>query len=102
MRVVPRDPDGLSSLQDERPSFFSGGASRKEVPMEGRVLSSELPLKTGQKVRMQGWVHRIRHFGGVRFLVLRDRAGLAQVVVPREVDLGNISSEWVISVDGEC
>jgi len=70
--------------------------------MEGRVLSSELPLKTGQKVRMQGWVHRIRHFGGVRFLVLRDRAGLAQVVVPREVDLGNISSEWVISVDGEC
>jgi nondiscriminating aspartyl-tRNA synthetase len=51
---------------------------------------------------MQGWVHRIRDFGGVRFLVLRDRGGLAQVVVPREVGLGEINCEWVVSVAGAC
>jgi nondiscriminating aspartyl-tRNA synthetase len=69
---------------------------------QARVLSSELPRSVGRKVSLKGWVHRIRHLGGVRFLVLRDRGGLAQVVVPREVDLGDINSEWVISVEGEC
>jgi nondiscriminating aspartyl-tRNA synthetase len=38
----------------------------------------------------------------VRFLVLRDRAGLAQVVVPSEIDLCEVNCEWVISVSGEC
>jgi nondiscriminating aspartyl-tRNA synthetase len=70
--------------------------------MEARTLSSELPFKAGRRVRLQGWVHRIRRLGAVRFLVLRDRAGLAQVVVPREVDLGEVSSEWVVSVEGLC
>ena len=70
--------------------------------MEPRILSSELPEHIGREIRLAGWVHRIRDFGGVRFLVLRDRAGQAQVVVGRDVDLGDVACEWVVAVEGEC
>ena len=47
-----------------------------------RTLSAELPHVTpGQTVRLQGWVHRRRELAALTFLVLRDRTGLAQVVV---------------------
>jgi nondiscriminating aspartyl-tRNA synthetase len=70
--------------------------------MQPRVLSAELPSRFGQQVLLLGWVHRIRDFGGLRFLVLRDRAGLAQVVVPAGVDMGDIGCEWTVSVSGRC
>jgi len=48
-----------------------------------RTLASALPTaEAGQPVRLQGWVHRRRELASVTFLVLRDRTGLAQVVVP--------------------
>ncbi len=47
-----------------------------------RTLCAELPHATpGQTVRLQGWVHRRRELAALTFLVLRDRTGLAQVVV---------------------
>src|SRR5688500_16460742 len=47
-----------------------------------RTLSAELPHTTpGSKVRLQGWVHRRRELAALTFLVIRDRTGLAQVVV---------------------
>jgi nondiscriminating aspartyl-tRNA synthetase len=69
--------------------------------MRQRVLSSQLAQLEGRSVRLAGWVHRIRDLGGVRFLILRDRGGLCQVVVPRGVDLGDIGCEWVVRAVGE-
>ncbi len=47
-----------------------------------RTLSAELPHTTpGSTVRLQGWVHRRRELAALTFLVVRDRTGLAQVVV---------------------
>jgi len=68
--------------------------------MLSRVLSSELSGEVGKKARLEGWVHRVRDLGGVRFLLLRDRSGLAQVVIPPEVDLGDVGCEWVVRAEG--
>ena len=53
-----------------------------------RTLTSRLPEETpGGPVRLQGWVHRRRELAKVTFLVVRDRTGLAQVVLPAGTDL---------------
>jgi nondiscriminating aspartyl-tRNA synthetase len=52
-----------------------------------RILTSELPAHAGERVLLQGWLHRKRELSRVSFLVLRDRAGLAQVVVERMPEL---------------
>ncbi len=48
-----------------------------------RTLTTALPAtEPGSSVLLQGWVHRRRELARVTFLVVRDRAGLAQVVLP--------------------
>jgi nondiscriminating aspartyl-tRNA synthetase len=41
----------------------------------------------GEVVRLQGWVHRRRELAKVTFLIVRDRTGLAQVVLPAGAEL---------------
>jgi aspartyl-tRNA synthetase len=58
-----------------------------------------------QEVTLCGWVHRRRDHGGVIFLDLRDRDGIAQVVVdpdtPESFALAEkVRSEFVITVTG--
>jgi nondiscriminating aspartyl-tRNA synthetase len=53
-----------------------------------RTLATALPHATpGETVRLQGWVHRRRELATVAFLVVRDRSGLAQVIVRDGSDL---------------
>lgn len=59
----------------------------------------------GQTVTLFGWVHRRRDHGGVIFIDLRDRAGLAQVVVnPDNTDAfaiaERIRNEYCIRITG--
>ncbi|WP_151084674.1 aspartate--tRNA(Asn) ligase [Nocardioides cynanchi] len=65
-----------------------------------RTLAHALPEATpGSRVLLQGWVHRRRELSAVTFLVVRDRTGLAQVVVrPGGADVP--SEETTISVVG--
>ena len=65
-----------------------------------RTLASVLPDVTpGTQVQLQGWVHRRRELSAVTFLVVRDRSGLAQVVVrPGESEVP--PEETTISVVG--
>ena len=66
-----------------------------------RVLTSQLKQHPGQKVMMQGWVHRIRSLGQVTFIVLRDRGGIRQVVVEgNNIDVSVLTNESVIKVEG--
>ncbi|HEX5450394.1 MAG TPA: amino acid--tRNA ligase-related protein [Gaiellaceae bacterium] len=62
-----------------------------------RVLSSELAVHAGEEVLLQGWLHRQRRLANVSFLVLRDRMGLAQVVLQEPVEL---LPETVLEVRG--
>lgn len=61
----------------------------------------------GQKVRLAGWVHEIRDLGGIMFLILRDRQGMAQLTLfkktidPAVLETAKgISRESVILVEG--
>ena len=45
-----------------------------------RTLTRELGAHDAESVRLQGFVHARRDLGGVQFLVLRDKSGLAQCV----------------------
>ena len=49
--------------------------------MISRVLAADLPSHVGEQVTIAGWLHRRRELKSVTFLIVRDRSGLAQVVV---------------------
>jgi len=58
-----------------------------------------------QKVTLAGWVHRRRDHGGLIFIDLRDRSGLAQIVFNQENkalhdQAGKLRSEFVVSITG--
>ncbi len=60
----------------------------------------------GQTVTLAGWVHNVRTFGGVIFLVLRDRYGITQIVSNPEAfpeahqAIAEARAEWVLQVTG--
>lgn len=64
-------------------------------PEVARTLASELAYaEPGSTVNVQGHVHRRRELAAVTFLVVRDRSGLAQVVLrPDEVSEGGLPPE---------
>jgi nondiscriminating aspartyl-tRNA synthetase len=64
-----------------------------------RILSTELAAHAGGTVELAGWVHRRRLLKSVGFLILRDRAGLAQVVAAPAL-LAGFPEETVVRVTG--
>jgi nondiscriminating aspartyl-tRNA synthetase len=66
-----------------------------------RTVSAELPHATpGSTVRLSGWVHRRRELSAVTFLILRDRSGLAQVVLKAGTDVP--PEETTVEVIGQA
>jgi len=59
----------------------------------------------GEKVRLSGWVHRIRDHGGILFIDLRDHYGVTQVLCdpdsPVFSDVEKLRSEYCVCIDGE-
>jgi nondiscriminating aspartyl-tRNA synthetase len=69
--------------------------------MISRVLSADLPEHIGEHVTIAGWLHRRRELKSVSFLIIRDRAGLAQVVLPAGSASADLpAEETVLQVEG--
>jgi nondiscriminating aspartyl-tRNA synthetase len=64
-----------------------------------RILSTELAAHAGERVLLRGWLHRQRRLSRVSFLLLRDRAGLAQVVLSGGQPQ-TLGAETVLEVEG--
>jgi nondiscriminating aspartyl-tRNA synthetase len=67
--------------------------SAEVIPM--RVLSTELSAHVGEHIRLAGWVHAQRS-RRLSYAVLRDRAGLVQVVLSEPL---KIVPETVVEVE---
>src|SRR3990167_10933237 len=72
-----------------------------------RTLVAETPNKIGEAVLIKGWVNARRNMGKIVFIDLRDRSGLAQVVIaPNELDdaskelLKDLRPEFVLEIEG--
>ena len=46
-----------------------------------RTLIRDIPANIGSQITIQGWLHKKRLLGGLNFLTVRDRSGLAQSLV---------------------
>ena len=59
-----------------------------------------------QEVVLSGWIQKVRRFGGMIFVDLRDRYGITQLVFNQEInsqlcdEAGKLGREWVIQAKG--
>jgi nondiscriminating aspartyl-tRNA synthetase len=70
-----------------------------------RIWTTDLSSHVGERVRLAGWLHRLRQLSGVSFLILRDGRGLAQIVVddPALIErLAALRNESVLVVEGHA
>jgi nondiscriminating aspartyl-tRNA synthetase len=70
-----------------------------------RVLTNELSRHAGRRARIAGWLHQQRQLSHVAFVVVRDRTGLAQVVVEEpalRAELGELIPETVLEFEGDA
>jgi nondiscriminating aspartyl-tRNA synthetase len=68
-----------------------------------RILSRDLKAHVGEKVMIEGWLHKKRLLGGLTFINVRDRGGLTQVVIKNkdEVEkLRGLQTGTVLRVEG--
>jgi nondiscriminating aspartyl-tRNA synthetase len=68
-------------------------------------MSTDLPSHAGETVTVAGWVHRRRLLKSVAFLIVRDAAGLAQVVVAEpgaRARIEELPEETVVCVTGRA
>jgi len=68
-----------------------------------RTLVSDISKHINKKITVSGWIHKIRKLGGISFVSLRDRTGIAQIVVEKEAHkiLADITTESVVEFTGQ-
>ncbi len=68
-----------------------------------RIRTSEVSAHAGRRVRLAGWLHGQRQLGRVSFLLLRDAAGITQVVLGEPTVIEQVAEllpETVLEVEG--
>ena len=58
----------------------------------------------GERVRLAGWIQKIRNLGGMKFIDLRDQYGITQIIISENKELQEQSeklvTECVVSIEG--
>lgn len=57
-----------------------------------RILAKDLPFSVSKTVLLRGWLNATRSFGKLTFILLRDRSGIAQIVVENPIELKKINT----------
>ncbi len=66
-----------------------------------RVLINKLVNHMNEKVKISGWIYRIRKLKSITFIVLRDRTGFVQCVDDNSsIEETNLKIESVVSING--
>lgn len=52
-----------------------------------RILTDEISQHVGETITLQGWLHKKRLLGGLNFITLRDRRGVAQSLIDTKDEL---------------
>lgn len=65
-----------------------------------RTMINELSNKINEKVKIAGWVHRIRKLKSFSFLVLRDKTGVVQCVLNNSMLEEGLRIESVVEIEG--
>ncbi|MGH7142194.1 MAG: aspartate--tRNA(Asn) ligase [Candidatus Saccharimonadales bacterium] len=52
-----------------------------------RILSNDVKNHVGEKLQVEGWLHKKRLLGGLTFINVRDRRGLIQVVLEDKTEV---------------
>ncbi len=64
--------------------------------MKKRVMAGEAIGYSGKIVTVKGWVQETRSFGGLKFVILKDRSGCIQLTFPKK----EVKKEIFDAVDG--
>lgn len=83
-------------VKNDKVSLFWAIGSQSELPDEievetwvepvlDRTMSNELPDIIGTKVLIKGWISQCRELKKMAFLIIRDRTGYTQVIVPKDI-----------------
>ncbi|HNP73515.1 MAG TPA: OB-fold nucleic acid binding domain-containing protein, partial [Kouleothrix sp.] len=68
-----------------------------------RVWTTQLGAHVGERVRVAGWLHRLRLLSNFSFLILRDGQGLAQIFIDDaalSARLAALRAETVLAIEG--
>ena len=63
-----------------------------------RILSADLKDHIGEKVQVQGWLHKKRLLGGLTFINIRDRKGIVQAVIKDKTEVEKLKGMQVGTV----
>ncbi len=73
-----------------------------------RTYAKDTPKMKGKNAFVQGWAHDLRNFGGLKFIILKDRTGKVQATLPKKSvskelfnSFDEISKESVLYVKGK-
>jgi Aspartyl/asparaginyl-tRNA synthetases len=65
-----------------------------------RVFIKDLISEKQDRVLVKGWIHKIHSLGSISFVQLRDRTGIAQIIVDKE-KINDLRAEASVEVIGE-